>query len=261
MRDRLFSGTDVDDALASAAASLGLPRAELRYVVLDAGQPGARGLKPTPARIAVLTPGGADPSRGRAPSRRESHEPGGGQAPEPGGTGPGDAVGGPGREARAPRPAELQAGIRAIVRALAGAGDLVLDCEIEDDEAALVVQIGGAGSAFFHGEDGKGEPLRALEHLLQRTYGEALRPRALRLRCAGFRERRDAALTEEARRLAAEVRSTGQAIELEPMNAYERRIVHVALQDEPGVATHSVGEGAARRVRVHPAEPRDEGGA
>jgi predicted RNA-binding protein Jag len=54
VRDRVFSGPDVEEALAVAAASLGLPRAELRYVVLDAGAPGGRGLQPTPARIAVL---------------------------------------------------------------------------------------------------------------------------------------------------------------------------------------------------------------
>ena len=54
MKDRVFSGPDVDEALAVAAASLGLPRAGLRYVVLDAGTAGGRGLKPTPAKIAVL---------------------------------------------------------------------------------------------------------------------------------------------------------------------------------------------------------------
>ena len=70
MKDRLFSGPDVDEALAVAAASLGLPRAELRYVVLDPGTAGGRGLKPTPARIAVLlrepSPPSAAPRHGDA---------------------------------------------------------------------------------------------------------------------------------------------------------------------------------------------------
>ena len=54
MKDRVFSGSDVSEAVALAAANLGLPLAQLRYVVLEAGSPGGRGLSPTPARIAVL---------------------------------------------------------------------------------------------------------------------------------------------------------------------------------------------------------------
>ena len=86
-------------------------------------------------------------------------------------------------------------------------------------------------------------------------YGEPLRPRVLRVRCEGFRERRDLAIGEEARALAAEVRRSGEPRTLEPMNAYERRIVHVALQDEADVRTFSVGEGAERRVTIARAEP------
>jgi len=243
VKDRLFSGADVEEALAAAAASLGLPRAELRYVVLEAGAAGGRGLKPTPARIAVLL---QEPRPGTAPARRERPQPAPERAPEST-----DAT-------------DVHAGIQALVGAVADAGDLALDCELEDTEEALLVHLQGEGSAFFHGEDGKGEPLRALEHLLQRTHGERLRPRVLRLRCAGFRERRDQALAEEARRLAAEVRADGQPRTLAPMNAYERRIVHLALQDEADLTTHSVGEGLERRVRIAPAgvagEPPGAGG-
>ncbi len=246
MKDRLFSGADVEEALAVAAASLGLPRALLRYVVLEAGAAGGRGLKPTPARIAVLL---QEPRPGTAHARRERPQPAPERAPES--TDATDAT-------------DVHAGIQALVGAVADAGDLALDCELEDTEEALLVDLQGEGSAFFHGEDGKGEPLRALEHLLQRTHGERLRPRVLRLRCAGFRERRDQALAEEARRLAAEVRADGQPRTLAPMNAYERRIVHLALQDEPDLTTHSVGEGQERRVQIAPAgaagEPPGTGG-
>ena len=65
--------------------------------------------------------------------------------------------------------------------------------------------------------DGRGEVLRATEHLLQRLYGAALQPRALRLTCEGFRERRDEALAEEARRLAEAVRADGQPRTMEPL--------------------------------------------
>jgi spoIIIJ-associated protein len=231
VKDRLFSGPDVDEALSVAAASLGLPRAELRYVVLDPGSAGGRGLKPTPARIAVLL--------------REPHR----ESPLPPSA---DHRAGPAEPAP---PTDPRAGIRETLRTLAEAGGLELDPDIEESEEAVVVRLRGADHAFFVGAEGKGEVLRATEHLLQRLYGAALQPRVLRVTCEGFRERRDQALAEEARRIAGDVRADGQPREMPPLNAYERRVVHVALQDEPGVRTFSVGEGASRRVTVAPSTP------
>jgi spoIIIJ-associated protein len=119
----------------------------------------------------------------------------------------------------------------------------------------VVVRLRGPDQAFFLGPEGRGETLRATEHLLQRLHGAELQPRALRLTCEGFRERRDLALAEEARRLAEAVRADGRPRAMEPLNAYERRVVHVALQGAAGVTTYSVGEGSSRRVTVAPADP------
>jgi len=230
VKDRLFSGPDVDEALAVAAASLGLPRAELRYVVLDPGTAGGRGLKPTPARIAVLL---------REPSRPSAAPRSGEAAPAP--------------------PPDPRARLRETIRAIAEAGGLDVEAELEETDEALVVRLRGPDQAFFLGPEGKGEVLRAAEHLLQRLHGAALQPRFLRVTCEGFRERRDQALAEDARRLAEAVRADGQPREMPPLNAYERRVVHVALQGEPGVTTFSVGEGPSRRVTVAPAGPAGSG--
>jgi spoIIIJ-associated protein len=237
VKDRTFSGQDVEEALASAAASLGLPLRDLRYVVLDPGSAGGRGLKPTPARIAVLL---HEPAAGgaAAPARPEA-----------------DGAEGP-AEPRAPLPPrearDAATGVRAIVRAIAAAGGLDVEADIEESGDAFLVRLRGKDAAFFHGEGARGDVLYALEHLLQRTFGEDLRPRLVRLRCEGFREARDAALTEEAHQLAAEVRESGHALQMEPLNSYERRIVHLALQDEPDIRTYSVGEGMDRRVTIAP---------
>jgi spoIIIJ-associated protein len=238
VKDRLFTGQDVEEALASAAASLGLPLRELRYVVLDTGSTGGRGLSATPARIAVMIQDPAAAGRGGAaagaepdrPARREAGPP---PAPE-----------------RDPRE-----GILAIVRAVAETGGLEVEARIDDSGDGLIVRLEGKDAAFFHGEDARGDELYALEHLLQRSFGEALRPRTIRLRCEGFREARDVALTAEARRLADEVRESGQALMMEPLNAYERRIVHLALQEMTDVRTYSVGEGMDRRVTIAPRGP------
>jgi len=224
VKDRVFSGPDVEEALAVAAANLGLPRAELRYVVLEPGTAGGRGLRPTPARIAVLL---REPGRNEAAAGERTSAP-----------------------ATAPDP---RAGLRETIRTVAEAGGLEVEAEIEESDEAVVVRLHGDDLAFFLGEDGRGEVLRATEHLLLRLYGAALHPRALRLTCEGFRARRDEVLAVEARRLAEAVRAEGQPRTMEPMNAYERRLVHVALQAEPGVTTYSVGEGPDRRVTVAPA--------
>ena len=225
MKDRIFSGVDIDDAVAVAAANLGLPKADLRYVVLEAGSAGGRGLKPTPARIAVMLE----------------------DAPEPGEP----------RKAAADRqapPVDPKAGLLATIRAVAEAGGLGVEARIEESDEALLVQLEGKDREFFLEPDGKAEVLQATEHLLLRLYGAQLQPRAVRLTGEGFRERRDEALAAEARRVAAEVRASGQAQTLPRLNAYERRVVHMTLQAEPGIRTSSAGEGAERRLTVAPAD-------
>src|SRR5438128_786436 len=77
----------------------------------------------------------------------------------------------------------------------------------------------------------------------------------------GYRRRREEQLREVARRVAVRVRTTGQAVTLEPMLAYERRIVHLAVQDTPGVRTESVGVDPNRRVVISSTAPGARGPA
>ena len=112
------------------------------------------------------------------------------------------------------------------------------------------MQISGPDHEFFFGSEGNGDVLRATEHLLQRTYGAEFLPRSLRVECEGFQERRDRALADRARELAEAVRGDGEPRSTEPLNAYERRVIHVTLNDDADVTTHSVGEGSSRRVTI-----------
>jgi spoIIIJ-associated protein len=233
MKDRVFTGGDVPTAVAMAAATLGLPESELRYVVLDAGRPSERGLQPTPARVAVFLEGPPTTTRSRAAVL-------------------------PGPEPPAP-PADARAGIRETVRQVAEAAGIDVWAEIAEDDDRVLVQLDGPDHPFFFGPDERGEVLRATEHVIQRMFGAAFLPRPLRVECRGFQERRDAALAEGARLLAEAVREDGTPRSTEPLNSYERRVVHMTLTDDPGVTTYSVGEGAARRVTVAPAEgPADD---
>ena len=77
----------------------------------------------------------------------------------------------------------------------------------------------------------------------------------------GYRRRREDSLREVARRVAERVRATGQAVTLEPMLAYERRVVHLVVQTVPGLRTESVGIEPNRRVVISSTAPGARGPA
>lgn len=221
MKDPVFSGISLEDALASAAAALQLPPARLRYVVLAPGSGDAA------VRIAVLL------DALRAPA-----------AP-------------PAAPAAAP-PGAAGTGPAGVLRAIADAAGLELEVSERNEGSRYVFAIGGAGAALFM-RDG-GALLRAAELLLQRMADRDPEAPHVVLECAGYREQRDAWLADRARELAAEVLRSGRALEMEPLNAYERRIVHIALAEATGVRSFSVGSGSDRRVTVAPAAPEPAAG-
>jgi spoIIIJ-associated protein len=236
MKDAVFTGDDVAAAVAAAARALGRSTEALRYVVLEPGGPGGRGLKPTPARIAVLLDDAPLPGQGQGqglgPVQQEAPPEGGDAA----------ASGWPGA-------------IRHLIEALVRAGDLDLRFEIVEEEERVRVRLPGPDRAFFL-EDG-GEGLAALDHLLRKLAPPGDR-RRLVMECEGYRDVRDEALREEALRLADGVIKDGRSRRTEPLNAYERRIIHMTLQEVRGVRSHSVGEEGDRRVVVSLVLPQDD---
>jgi len=100
-----------------------------------------------------------------------------------------------------------------------------------------------------------GEVLKALEHLVFRAL--ALEPafhEKIHLDCGGYRALRFEELRMTARVAAERVQTSRQPFRLNPMSSRERRIVHLALKDFPGVRTESVGTGEERQVVIHPAK-------
>jgi spoIIIJ-associated protein len=100
------------------------------------------------------------------------------------------------------------------------------------------------------------EVLRALEHLAFRAL--RLEPEwhdKIQLDCGGYRALRLEELRMTARVAAERVQASRQSFQLNPMSSHERRIVHLALKDMPGVRTESIGVGERRQVVIHPANP------
>jgi spoIIIJ-associated protein len=102
----------------------------------------------------------------------------------------------------------------------------------------------------------RGETLHSLQFLLNLLVSRRIHswPQMV-VDVGNYRQRRRESLEGLARRMAERVRQSGRAITLEPMAAYERRIVHLALREDASVYTQSAGEGEGRKIVIHPANP------
>ncbi len=103
----------------------------------------------------------------------------------------------------------------------------------------------------------RGETLRALQTVVNLMMGddESATGRRLILDVERYRHRREEHVRELALRLANRVKRTGQRYTLDPMHAYERRAIHLALAEDEGVSTESIGREPARRVVINPTGP------
>lgn len=114
-----------------------------------------------------------------------------------------------------------------------------------------IIDITGDDLAVLIGP--RGETLDALQFLSRLMVAHKLHRRAnFVVDVEGYRHRREQALTRLAERMAEKARQRGEPISLEPMSAYERRIIHMTLRDTEDVFTESTGEGKQRRVRIIP---------
>jgi spoIIIJ-associated protein len=99
----------------------------------------------------------------------------------------------------------------------------------------------------------QGQTLDALQFLCNTVLAHRVSSDVrLMLDAEGYRARRAATLIERARELAREVRERNQEAELEPLPAHERRIIHNALIDEPGITTYSEGDEPSRHIVIAP---------
>jgi len=151
-----------------------------------------------------------------------------------------------------PDTAALEGSVAAVRRLIQALGiELTVEGRTDDDQ--IVISLSGPDEALFEAED-EDEPAESLQFLLNVMMRRAPWRPAPRIQivAAGAATRRERAIEEEAKRAAESVRATGAPVELPPMNSWERRIAHMALRDEPGVKTFSVGEGRDRRLTVAP---------
>ena len=139
-----------------------------------------------------------------------------------------------------------------IVASVTSQAEPVVDGE-EGTTSSITFDIEGDDLGILIGR--RGQTLSSLQYMVRLIVAHQTKVRSLiMIDVEGYKQRRYKALEALAGRLAEQVKVKGVPFTLEPMAAYERRIIHLTLADDPDVTTQSTGEGEARKVVILPEE-------
>lgn len=120
---------------------------------------------------------------------------------------------------------------------------------VNEDKAAINIELVGENLGALIGR--RGETLDAIQHLANYSVNRGSENRVrINIDAENYRAKRTESLERLAKKVAGKVTKYRRNITLEPMNAYERHVIHTALQEYPGVTTHSTGSEPNRRVVV-----------
>ena len=285
IRTQEATGKTVDEARINACALLGVEKDDINvsYEVLEMPQKtGFLGLKLTPAkvRVSVELPdepvaAPAAPAAAPAPVVEEKAAPAEPVVEETAPEAPAvetsaapaeEAVPAEEQAAPASEGEEVEVPIRIEENAKVQAAVDYLKDVIEkmgvQDVSFSAVQKGEATIIRLNGEKmgaligRRGETMESLSYLASlvanRLEGDYIK---LGLDVAGYRDKRESDLTALAQRIGTKVRRTGRSFAMEPMNPYERRIIHSAIGKMEGVRSESKGEGRDRRVVIYSTDP------
>lgn len=155
-------------------------------------------------------------------------------------------------EVKDPAPDSPEGQVKAFLQELTRLMGLDISVSVSlDSEGHVFAVMDGDPQGILIGR--RGETLDALQYLTSLKINKA-RDNYIRvtLDSEGYRQKREDALIRLANRMANRARKTGRRVTMEPMNPYERRIFHSALQSTPGILTHSEGEDLNRHIVITP---------
>ena len=232
-----FEGKTVQKAVRLAAKTLGIPDEDVKYDILSHGSTGIFGLASIKkARIKV---------RGIATSASiEDAIPG--QDDEENEESTTEEA-----QLKTPQMQECQQMAEAILRRMVAAISPESTISIEKNDRHLRFDIGGGQSSILIGK--RGQTLEAMQLILdkavRRLNGHAIR---LQVDVEGYLAKKKSGLVRTAQQLAQKVTTKGSPASAGYLNAQDRRIVHLALKNDPNVRTQSVGEGPFRKLMIYP---------
>ena len=219
MKNLEMSGKTVEEAIQHALGKLGVSREEVKVTVLKEGKHGVLGLGAEEARIRVET---------LVPTPEEESD-----------------------------IADAAKGILEVLLSMMGVVASVVSPArsfVEGEATApIAFDVKGDDLGILIGR--RGQTLSCLQYIVRLIVGhqtEAWVPIIVDVQ--GYKQRRYEALQALAWRIAEQVKAEQVPFTLEPMSAYERRIIHLALAEHPDVTTQSIGEGEARKVVISPSE-------
>ena len=214
------SGRTEDEAVAAALAELGMDRDDVSVTVVERAKSGFLGIGASPAVVRVEYEAPDEP------------------APE--------AEAKPAEEAPAQDYPEIRAFLTGLLERMGTKADIEIPAR---DSKGVVVNLSGPNMGAVIGR--RGETLDAIQHLTNYVVNRGSdKHMHISVDAESYRAKREESLVRLAEKMAAKVIKYKRSMALEPMNSYERHIIHTALQDYEGVTTSSTGTEPNRRVVV-----------
>ena len=226
------TGKTEDEAIRKALEQLHMDRDDVSVEILERAKSGFLGIGSSPARVRV-TYGQEEPEAPAAPVQPE-------KKPEPR---PQPKPEQPAQDDNARRITEFLTGLLEHMDSPAQ----VQVTETEKGRYSVVLEGQKLGQLIGR----RGETLDAIQQLTNYAVNSGREKRIrVHVDAENYRAKREQSLESLARKVAAKVTKYRRSVTLEPMNAYERHVIHAALQDVPGVNTYSIGSEPNRRVVV-----------
>ena len=232
-----FEGKTVEDAINKGVESLGVEREDIEFEIVQREHKGILGIGSKPAIISITIDDG-QPEEAPAPVKEEK-KPEKKEAPKK-------------EKKEEAVPADMTKGVKAAQDFLNGVFSkmgvkALFETHIEKNE--IFLNIVSEDKGFIIGR--RGETLDALQYLTMLAVNRGSSDHyKITLDIGSYREERVKTLENLAHRLAAKAKKTRRNVSLEPMNAYERKIIHSALQNDKSITTYSVGDEPNRKIVI-----------
>lgn len=240
------SGKTEDEALAAALAELGLDRDDVSVEIVARAKSGFLGIGASPAVVRVEYEAPDEPVKSAEPAaesvKSAPRRPKAESAPAPAAK----------SESAAPKYAGegVKADTERFLTGLLERMGITAEIDIRDREnGGLLVELSGPGMGAVIGR--RGETLDAIQHLTNYVVNRGSDKRChISVDAESYRAKREESLVHLAEKMAAKVLKYKRSMALEPMNSYERHVIHTALQNFEGVSTSSTGTEPNRRVVI-----------